>query len=193
MSESRVIFRTGAKTILRPICESDIPQLIRWVNDPEVTQYLSRYRPVTQRHEENWLDKIHEDDDTIVLGIEPKDEQQLIGTMGLNIIRHKDRVAGTGTMIGSKQYWGDGYGTDAKMLQLRYAFYQENIRKVISSVYATNKRSIAYLKKCGYKKEGIRKESRYVNGRYVDVVLMAVFQRDWEPIWDEYANKHDLK
>jgi RimJ/RimL family protein N-acetyltransferase len=96
-------------------------------------------------------------------------------------------------MIGNKQYWGDGYGTDAKMLQLRYAFYQENIRKMISSVYATNERSIAYLKKCGYKKEGIRKDSRYVNGRYVDVILMAVFQRDWEPIWDEYANKYDLK
>ncbi len=61
--------------------------------------------------------------------------------MGIHRINWKDRTATTGAVIGEKAYWDKGYGSEAKMLVLDYAFNMLNLRKICSQVLAFNKRS----------------------------------------------------
>ncbi len=47
----------GQKVVLRPVKRSDIPNFLKWFNDPEVIQYLTMYLPMTEMAEEKWIDE----------------------------------------------------------------------------------------------------------------------------------------
>ncbi|KKS75406.1 MAG: GCN5-related N-acetyltransferase [Candidatus Azambacteria bacterium GW2011_GWA2_42_9] len=191
--KNRVVFLRGRKVILRPLDkETDLEACQRWINDPEVRQYLKRFLPTSKQTESEWLDSLGKKTDDIVLAIETLDGK-FIGTMGLHKIDWKDRTAITGALIGDKTYWGKGYGTDAKMVLLDYAFNQLGLRKICSSVLAFNKRSLRYNLHCGYKVEGIQKKQIFRDGKYRDKLLLAVFQEDWLPIWEKYRRTGKIK
>jgi RimJ/RimL family protein N-acetyltransferase len=179
------IFLKGRMVNLRPFRRADIPTLTRWINNPEVRQFLLTMLPQTEKQEEEWFNKLGSDDKNIVLAIETKDGI-LIGSMGIHRIDWKDRVAGTGALIGEREYWNKGYGTDAKMILLDYAFNTLNLHKICSSVYAFNKRSLHYSLHCGYKIEGRRRKHIFKRGRYWDLIELGLFKEEWLPIWRRY-------
>ncbi len=55
----------GKRISLTPIKKEYIESFLRWFNDPEITQYLVIYRPLTQMEEEDWLENIKNRQDTI--------------------------------------------------------------------------------------------------------------------------------
>ncbi len=180
-----IVFLRGKRVVLRPILREDISLILRWINDPEVTQYLKTYLPKMEANENEWINNLHkETDHNIMLMIVV--EEKPIGIMGFNNIDWKDRIAITGAFIGEKEYWGKGYGTDAKMVLLDYAFNILNLRKICSSVICFNERSHAYLVKCGYVQEGTLAQQVYFQGRYWDEIIMAVFKENFMKLWEEY-------
>lgn len=186
MTETKkVVFLSGRKVNLRPFARTDIPLLTQWINDPQVREFVLGTFPQTEKQEEEWFNKLGSDDKNVVLGIETK-EGVLIGTMGIHSIRWTDRVATTGAIIGEKEYWGKGYGTDAKMILLDYAFNTLNLRKICSNVISFNKRSLHYSLHCGYKIEGKRRKQVFKKGVYWDLIELGVFREEWLPIWKKY-------
>lgn len=182
---THIVFLKGKKTVLRPFRESDIPLITKWMNDPEVTQFIRSYLPITEPEERTWFaDLSKRKPYDIVLGIEV--EGKLIGTMGIHGIKWADRTATTGALIGEKEYWGKGYGTDAKMVLLNYAFNTLNLRKLCSSVIAFNTRSLRYSLHCGYTIEGRKKKQIFRHGRYYDEIMLGLFKNDWLPYWKKY-------
>jgi RimJ/RimL family protein N-acetyltransferase len=108
-----------------------------------------------------------------------------IGTMGLHHINLKDRNATTGAMF-DKKFCGLGLGTDAKLYLLEYCFMELNLHRVVSSVIEYNKRSLRYSLRCGYKIEGRSKEEVFKEGKYRDVIHLAIFRKDWERVFNRY-------
>ena len=184
-NSQKLIFLVGRRVNLRPFSRADIPTLTRWINDPEVRQFVLATLPFIEQQEEEWFNKLGKDDKNIVLGIETK-EGVLIGSMGIHRIEWRDRICTTGALIGEKEYWGKGYGTDAKMLLLDYIFNTLNLRKVCSAVIAYNKRSLHYSLRCGYKIEGRRRKHHFKKGRYWDLIELGLFREEWLPIWKRY-------
>jgi len=191
-SNSSLVYLRSNRVVLRPVLHSDVPLCLRWINDREVTQYLMRDLPMMEASEEKWFENLSARSDTDVVFIIVVDETP-IGVMGIHAINWRDRTATTGSFIGEKEYWGKGYGTEAKMLVLHLAFHTLNLRKLSSSVIAYNKRSYAYSKKCGYTEEGVRKAQFFKHGTYWDEHLLAVFREDWEPLWRAFAEEHGIK
>lgn len=187
----QVVFLKGRRVVLRPVLEEDIPMLLRWINDPEVSLYLNAYMPKMEAEEREWFQNLHnKKSNNIVVTIVA--DNKAIGTMGIHSISWKDGTATTGTVIGEKEYWGKGYGTEAKMLLLNYAFNTLNLRKICSVVLAFNERSHKYGLKCGYREEGRLREHHFKNGKYWDEILLAVFKEEWLLLWDEFVKKHDI-
>lgn len=191
--EKRLIFLEGRKVILRPYDkERDLVNCQRWINDPEVRQFVQNVFPYTLKGEESALDKITSNPNGVFLIIETK-EGIPIGVMSIGGINWIHGTATSGAVIGEKEYWGKGYGTDAKMTFLDYLFNTLNLRKINSTALAFNKRSVAYNQKCGYIIEGVRKKEWFRKGRYVDEVMLAVFKKDWLPIWRRYKKTGNVK
>jgi len=187
------IFIQGKKIILRPLNkEIDLKLCWEWVNNPEIRNFLLIPFPSTKHMEEKWFDE-NETKDDVVLAIETLKDREFIGTMGLHRINWINRVATTGTLIGKKEYWGRGYGTDAKMFLLNYAFNTLNLRKIKSEVVIYNKRSLQYSLHCGYKIEGKRIKEQFKNGKYHDLILLGLFKEDWLPVWEHYQKTGNIK
>lgn len=184
-NEKRVVFLSGKITNLRPAQKSDIPHLTRWINDPEVRVFLANTTPHTEKLEEGWYESLGKDDKNIVLIIETKDGTP-IGVMGLHRIDWKHGIATTGALIGEKEYWSKGYGTDAKMILLDYAFNTLGLRKICSNVTAYNERSLRYSLHCGYKIEGRLRKEIFRKGKFWDKINLGVFRDEWLPIWRKY-------
>jgi len=189
VSES-IVFLKGERVVLRlPDKERDMELFLQWFNDEEVMRFLWVRYPLTRKGEEEWFDRISESKTDFVFVIETTDSSIPIGVIGLHQISYPDGTAVTGTTIGNQEYWGKGYGTDAKMLLLRYAFHTLGLRKICSSVWAFNERSHRYALKCGYHEEARRKDQVFKDGEYHDEILMAVYRQDWEKVWEEYKNQ----
>ncbi len=184
-SESKTAFLSGKMVNLRPFSKADIPTLTRWINDPGIRDFIAAYLPQTEKQEEEWFNKLGSSDKNIVLGIETKDGT-LIGSMGVHEINWRDRVCSTGALIGEYEYWGKGYGTDAKMILLDYIFNRLNLHKVCSAVIEFNKRSLHYSLHCGYKIEGRKRKHIFCQGRYWTRIELGLFREDWLPIWKKY-------
>jgi len=168
---------TGKKVRLRAIERSDVPTFVRWLNDPEVTQYLAMYMPMSQAREERWFEAQLEDRDGFILGIEALDGK-LIGNLGLDRIDWKNSNAMLGIVIGEKEYWGQGYGTDAITAMLGFAFQQMNLHRVYLPTYEYNTRAIRCYEKCGFKHEGRMRQAHFCDGRYHDELVMGILREE---------------
>jgi RimJ/RimL family protein N-acetyltransferase len=191
---SDIVFRQGTQVLLRPLERGDIPTLRRWMNDPEITQFLTRVFPLMEREEEEWFDNLHKSKNTVALGIVERKRKKLIGSIGLHGINWEQRTATTGTVLGEKDCWGKGYGTEAKMLLLDLAFNALDLYGVLSHVLAYNERSLAYGKKCGYEEVGrLPHWVRRHNGQRCDEVLLIVTQEKWRPLWGKYLQHRQVQ
>lgn len=176
-------FLIGSAVNLRPLnVETDLDTRWRWVNDPEIRLFVKHRLPMTIEQEREWFTKPRPND--VVLGIEVKPSVigkpgRLIGTTALHRINWLQRYATSATLIGEKDCWSRGYGTEAKTLLLRYAFMELNLHRVTSNVLATNERSMRCQLKCGYREEGRLRQMFFVNGAWVDLVTLGVLRDEW--------------
>jgi len=106
--------------------------------------------------------------------------------MGIHGIDWIHRYGTTGSLIGEKEYWGKGLGTDAKMHLLDHAFNTMNLHRICSNVFEWNERSLRYNLKCGYKIEGSRRQHLFRNGKYWDLIELGLLREDWEPLWKKF-------
>ncbi len=153
MEKEKVVFLKGNKINLRPLDqETDLEKVTKWINDQEVTEFMSHFLPSTRNEEKEWLNKKSEKD--VVLAIETKSGLH-IGTIGLHQIDYRSGTAHIGIMIGDQNYWSKGFGFDAEMTLLYYAFTKLNLRKITSISYPLVRlqrlaRKNAYKRLLGY-------------------------------------------
>jgi len=67
------------------------------------------------------------------------------------------------------------------------------LNKVNSAAFASNPRSVAYSRKCGYRIEGHRRQQVFKSGRFGDIVELGVLRREWEPIWRRWKKTGSVK
>ena len=171
---------TGKKIRLRAIERSDIPAFVRWFNDPEVRQYLAVYMPMSQAQEERWFEAQLEQRDRFIFGIETLDGK-LIGNLGLINIDWKNSQAVLGIVLGEKEYWGQGYGTDAIRALLSFAFTKMNLNRIRLSVFDYNERAQRCYRKCGFQLEGRLRQAHFSDGRYHDELVMGILREEFDP------------
>ena len=192
MKQNKVVFLEGNKTILRPYDErTDLDHFVTWVNDESIRLFMGSFLlPWTRVAEQKAMERHgkHTRDD-IFLVLEDKESGACFGTMGIHRIDWLSRFGTTGALIGNPKFRGKGFGTDAKMALLRYAFHTLNLRQIWSSVLAINGRSHAYLKKTGYVETGRFPERHYRNGVYVDEVIMLATPETFAPVWEDWQKQ----
>ncbi len=168
----------GALVRLRCPERGDLPTLVRWINDPEVTEFLQFEPPMSLEDEEVWYQEMLNSKDRVFM-IDTK-EGTPIGNIGLTGFDWKNRRTDIGIMIGEKEAWSRGYGTDAIIVLLRYLFGELNLNRVSLFTDSANVRALRCYEKCGFQTEGVMREYRFKRGRYIDCVLLSILRRDWE-------------
>ncbi len=185
-------FLIGQKTILRPLSVDDTQRATKWMNDPETRRNLTVRFPMGETAEKSWIEKnstFTPNPQNIMFAIETKEDGKHIGNMGLHDINWIDRNGVTGTVIGESEFRKKGYGTDAKMLLLQYAFETLGMHKIISYAFARNEASVAYSKRCGYVVEARLKEDKFLDGGWHDIIVLACFYSAWKEAFETYQKR----
>ncbi len=175
-------FLVGQKVYLRPLERADAPALVPWFNDPEVLRTVARHRPINLQEEEAWLERTQGSEHDLGLGIVPRATDQLVGVTGLHQMDFKNRHAAFGIIIGDKENWGKGYGTEATGLLIQYAFDTLNLNRVWLHVYEFNERGIRAYEKVGFRREGLLRQDCYREGRYWNTIVMGILREEWEAV-----------
>jgi RimJ/RimL family protein N-acetyltransferase len=168
----------GQKTRLRGIEREDIPTFVKWLNDPEIRHYLEMYLPMSKAAEEGWFEAQLKDDSSRIFAIETA-EGVHIGNISLGDLDWKNRSAALGIVIGEKEYWGRGYGGDATIALLGFAFNEMNLHRIYLHTYDFNQRAIRCYEKCGFRHEGRAREAHFTDGKYHDHLLMAILREEF--------------
>jgi len=171
----------GKKVGIRALEKKDLDHQMQWVNDPEITKNLSSFflYPTSKEQEEKWLEDIHNFNSTDKIFAFETKEGVYLGNIGLHRINWKDRHAELAIAIGKKEDWDKGYGTDATLTLLDFAFNRMNLHRIYLRVWDFNQRAIKSYEKCGFKKEGILREGHFEDGKYHDVIMMGILKEEF--------------
>jgi diamine N-acetyltransferase len=180
-NDQAVLNIVGEKVALGPHRRDLLSLYQRWINDFEVTRTLAAgLRPMTFEAEEAWYDRVVKSERDVVFTIYEKTSMRPIGSTGLHAVDHPTRTAEFGMMLGEKDCWGKGYGTEVTMLMLDYAFTGLGLHNVMLRVHSHNERAIRAYKRAGYREIGRRREAHRLGGRAYDVVYMDCLVTDFE-------------
>lgn len=170
----------GKKVDLVAVSPRYLENYQRWINDPEVTDMLGVERfPISKENEREWIDKQLQSGDSQKHFTILTKQGRPIGNTGFNSIDYKNRFAVLGIMIGEKDLWDKGYGSDAIGTLLRVAFETMGLRKVCLAVDSMNARALACYKKCGFVVEGVHRKQRFYKGEYADDLWMGILEEEW--------------
>lgn len=166
---------SGEHVCLRSIQESDASEdYCRWMNDSEVNQYLeSRFQPWSIEQIKEFVRIMRADANSVFFAIVDKDSDKHIGNLKIGPLRREHKTAEIGLVIGDKNYWGRGVGTEAVELACDFIFNSLNYRKATAGAYSVNESSVKVFQKCGFVIEGVRKKQSLCNGQYVDSVILG--------------------
>jgi RimJ/RimL family protein N-acetyltransferase len=169
-------FAEGERLYLREVRPSDVNEnYYRWMNDPEVTQYLeSRYYPQPAEKMREFVEGMLGNRNHVFFAIALKDGDRHIGNIKLGNINWVHRIADVGLLIGEKDCWGKGYASEAIRLVTEYAFGKLNLRKLVAGCYDVNGGSARAFLKVGWEEEGRRKAQYFCAGVYCDEILLGI-------------------
>lgn len=168
----------GERIYLSPRNLEDTEIFTKWLNDFSTTDYLGRSGMlVSKEGEQEYLEKNKREQGSFC--IVTIDNNQMIGSISLENINNINRCATLGIFIGEKDFLSKGYGTEAIKLILDYGFNYLNLHSIRLDVYAFNERAIKCYRKCGFKEYGTRRQCKYVNGKYHDVIEMDMLKSEF--------------
>jgi len=153
----------------------------RWMNDLNVTRTLGApSRPMTTEREQQWADSALISPDP-AFTIYTLDNMRPIGNTSLFDIDVGNATCYFGILIGERDAWGHGYGTEATRLMLAYAFDVLGMQNVTLTANADNVRGLRAYERAGFRRIGVRRNATQVGRRRIDEVLMDAIPDDFEP------------
>lgn len=162
----------GEKIYLNILSEKDASQeYCDWLNDEVVNKYLET-RQSNMESLRQYISNKFEADDCLFFGIFWKENNKHIGNIKLEPIDFATKKATLGILIGDKNFWGKGLGTEAVNLVTNYAFNELEIDEVNLGVLSDNKPAVKMYEKCGFTTFKVDKEYMNHNGVLYDQVWM---------------------
>lgn len=173
----------GRRVRLRPVSDDDLAALAAAWADPglavhQTATVLPRPQAETSELLRAWTrnERVSEG---AAFAVETLDGE-LAGWVSLFGMQWPHRVADLGVQLLAERV-GEGLGTEAVELMVRYGFQELGLHRIQLAAYAYNTRGIAVYEKVGFVREGARRRSTFRGGAWHDEVLMGLLADEWEP------------
>ena len=174
--ELPLVNEEGKKVRVREKRVEDIRNEYSWRVDPELSR-LDATRPMTMSYEDFF--RYSKEEMQFPNYRSKRLAVETLGGIHIGNIMYYDlnmqnRQAELGIMIGDKDYWSSGYGTDTVDTLLQHLFTILELDRVYLHTLSWNYRAQASFTKSGFKLV------RNVKRGSQDFILMEVLRSDWE-------------
>lgn len=169
-----------SKVRLREIEPSDLATINGWRADRELAAQLGApFRHVALAVDEKWYEQyLATRANNVRLAICASDGPP-VGAAYLLGIDWTNRAAEFAIWIGAAGAQGRGIGEAATHLMLEHAFNDLNLERVHLTVLRDNERAIGLYRKLGFVQEGVLRRAAFKDGRYRDMILMALLRDEF--------------
>ncbi|MCL5935585.1 MAG: GNAT family N-acetyltransferase [Firmicutes bacterium] len=169
----------GSMVMVRSMTQSDLPKLVQWKNDPEIAD-LVRGAPIYTNltMETKRFEKSLENGEALRLML-CTGEGESIGFMVITDLDKPNKKANLGMLIGEKQYWNRGLGSEAMEVILKHFFDNLGFNRIGLEVFEYNLRARHMYRKVGFVEEGIQRQGLVKGDKYYDVILMGITKADY--------------
>ncbi len=166
----------GRKVILREKRLADAWEDFDWETDPELSQ-LDAAPPLDLTFSQYLLEYASE-----LRSPMPTSKRFAVDTLGgkhigncsYYNIRETEGQAEVGIMIGDRNHWNQGYGTDAVVTLVDHIFTETALQRVHLKTLESNNRAKKCFQKCGFAPCG-----HSLTGEYA-FYLMDIYRKQWE-------------
>lgn len=181
----------GKRINLWALEKGDLLQNYIWGNDPEIVK-LTGLNPVpkTAWEIDRWYETIVSNPSLQVMAIKLNDNTY-IGNVELNKIDFRSRSAEIGIMIGDRRHREKGFGKEALIMTARYAFEELGLHRLYADVLDYNAGGHKLFTSCGFKKEGVLRESFFTWGRFWNVTRYSILSKEFFERFPYQPEKED--
>jgi len=168
--------------------KENIDNYNQWINDLEVSQYITLFGQIlTREAEEEWYEsQADSDEPTFTIYYLPEDKP--IGNCGLHNINRGNDHGEIGIMLGEKEYWNRGLGTEAVRLITDFGFTVLGLHSISLYVKSFNERARKVYEKIGYQTAGRVRDCYKIDDSYHDEIIMDVLREEFYE-----TNEHEIR
>lgn len=153
----------------------------QWTNDREVTRTLYRGAyPSDSGTVAQEIEASRGSATDIEFAVIETDSLRHVGVVGIHGLNWVARHCEFRILMGERDVWGQGYGTEATQLMVVYAFEVLNMAKVWLGVVKDNPGAVRCYEKAGFVREGVLRDEVYRNSRYYDVIRMSILRSEYD-------------
>lgn len=155
--------------LIRNFSHQDKSHLIRYLNTPNVTRFLSSRipSPYTEDDATWWIEQGSKNG--IIRAIEVDGE--FVGCVGAEPGQFEYAYSAEVGYWLAEPFWGKGYASKALALLVNEVKNNSEIVRLHASVFAGNQASCKVLEKCGFITEGYLKRAVFKQGEFYDTHL----------------------
>lgn len=172
---------TTERLYLRQLTVDDAPAMQAIFSDAEVLRFLNNTPTETLDQAIGmieWLNGVFATDDAVNWAITDKESGRFIGICGTHNWHKTDRRVDVGYTL-ARDEWGKGYATEVTRAMLAWCFENLDVHRVQADITDGNIGSERVLLKCGFKVEGIWRESCWEHERFVDIKQFGILRREY--------------
>lgn len=174
----------GEKTYLIELDRQNAETIRAWLNDPEIHRFLLvGHLPITREQEELYYDRQSQAADSFGFEIHLAADGRYIGNVGLKDVDSIHRHGEIGIVIGDKSAWGQGFGGDAIVACLEFAFFTLGLHKVSVRVHEEHTRGLELYRRLGFVETGREREHVYQEGHFQDEILLDMLEQEYRMLY----------
>ena len=167
---------------IRELRKKDSQKYFEWINRRELVIFNSPYSPISELSHNSWFDSVTKNNQIKIFSAVVENgsaEEMLIGSCSLRNIDTLNRNAELQIRIGEESQQNRGFGTKVTQKLVEFGFRDLNLNRIYLDVFQNNKRAIKTYTKCGFVEEGVKRESTFIDGEFVNIVQMSILSKEF--------------
>ncbi len=172
---------TTQRLRLRQLTHADAEAMMAIFGSPEVLRFLN-HEPVDTREKAiemiDWLNDQYQNHNGVNWGLTLHNDDRLIGQCGCHAWDRDNRRVDIGYHL-MPLHWGRGYATEATRAIVGWCFDRLDVHRVQGDCTDGNIASERVMLKCGFRHEGVWRESCWEHGRFVDIKQFGLLRREF--------------
>jgi len=171
-------FLTGERVVLRALTRDDASaEYLAWLNDPAVLRYRgNKSYPSRMDDLLAYIESIPARGDLVLAVCTAKDGRH-IGNISLISIQWVHVSAELSIMLGARDIWGGGYGSEAMALITCHGFEAMGLHRLWAE--SPNPAFNAVVERQGWTREGVKREAFALDGKRIDFTCWSLLAPEY--------------
>jgi RimJ/RimL family protein N-acetyltransferase len=163
---------------LRAIEKDDLPQLMKWRNNPEFRKYFRENSEINIAKQHRWFEMIN-NVNSIHKMFAIVDSNRLIGACGLCYIDWINRSADFSIYIGYNDLYIDNkYAVEAAELMIDYGFNVLNLHRLWAEIYSIDEAKKTFFDIINFKLDGELRQTYWHNNQWHNSLFYSLLSNE---------------